>query len=221
MAFDPTKTATKIKDLIRIIFRNIRDFFGGITDSIKEADVLDLVENNPRILDFTDMDQHLSRVFASSEIFVASVFSSLITPNFTNTAQIHAHMVRRMSALTIKNTTILVNDVRNAIQDFIFGSASLRDTAQRLRKIKKRTRANFARFIRTETVRAHNIAVINRTIEIADFNDKRPRVRWITKDDGRVRPTHVRRHNVIYTVKKAQSMLGEPNCRCGLSPVIV
>jgi SPP1 gp7 family putative phage head morphogenesis protein len=68
--------------------------------------------------------------------------------------------------------------------------------------------------VRTETVNAFNTARLN-DIELAEnFAEDDLLVQWITARDERVRDRHRARHNKIYTVEEARSMIGEPNCRC-------
>lgn len=45
-------------------------------------------------------------------------------------------------------------------------------------------------------------------------------VQWHTMEDNRVRPKHVERNHRVYKINESPS-LGEPNCRCYLSPYIV
>lgn len=44
---------------------------------------------------------------------------------------------------------------------------------------------------------------------------------WITRQDERVRTTHALRNRKIYSEKVAANLLGEPNCRCRVRPVLV
>lgn len=73
---------------------------------------------------------------------------------------------------------------------------------------------------RTETVRAYNIANINNFSDIAAAAGITPMFGWFTAGDGRVRPDHVERNTKttgrVYTKQQILSLIGEPNCRCGV-----
>jgi SPP1 gp7 family putative phage head morphogenesis protein len=73
---------------------------------------------------------------------------------------------------------------------------------------------------RTEIVYAHNNATLNEFERIENFTGEKIKVRWFTARDERVREEHAARHNVIYTRKEAETLIGEPNCRCSLLPYI-
>ncbi len=73
---------------------------------------------------------------------------------------------------------------------------------------------------RTEIVYAHNTATLNEFEAIEGFTGEEILSRWFTARDERVRAHHAARHNVVYTRKMAESLIGEPNCRCSLLPHI-
>lgn len=73
---------------------------------------------------------------------------------------------------------------------------------------------------RTEVVNIHNESKLNSFAAIGEAIDQDVLVKWFTARDERVRSTHAARHNVIYTEEQARAMIGEPNCRCTLLPVV-
>lgn len=77
---------------------------------------------------------------------------------------------------------------------------------------------------RTETARAHNKASINEFKEVAKELDIQPLYEWNTAGDERVRSKHrdwdSSSTGKFYTEAQVSSMIGEPNCRCGVSPHI-
>ena len=73
---------------------------------------------------------------------------------------------------------------------------------------------------RTEIVHAHNLGKLNEYERIEVGLNEKISVRWLTALDEKVRDTHRPRHNKIYERKKAQALLGEPNCRCTIIPYV-
>ncbi|MDA7999854.1 MAG: phage head morphogenesis protein [Alphaproteobacteria bacterium] len=58
------------------------------------------------------------------------------------------------------------------------------------------------------------------TRRLGDLLGEAVMVRWKTTFDGRARDTHIARHNKIYTIDQASALIGEPNCRCAVVPVV-
>ncbi len=71
---------------------------------------------------------------------------------------------------------------------------------------------------RTEIVYAHNRATLSEYESLEGIVGEEIKVQWWTALDERVRPQHRQWHGKIYTIEEAQSMLGAPNCRCGILP---
>lgn len=91
-----------------------------------------------------------------------------------------------------------------------------RAMADRVDKI-GRTRSRL--IARTEIVESHNSASINESRVLEAETGVEVMMEWITALDGRERPSHRARHQNVYTKDEAQSLIGEPNCRCSVSPV--
>lgn len=91
------------------------------------------------------------------------------------------------------------------------------------RKMNKRVDVGISRaqrIARTEVVYAHNNANLNEYERIQDVVGGEVLVEWETAEDERVRSTHAARHGKVYTKKEVRPLLGEPNCRCAILPVI-
>jgi SPP1 gp7 family putative phage head morphogenesis protein len=73
---------------------------------------------------------------------------------------------------------------------------------------------------RTETVETYNQAAVNEFARAEQVIGETVLVKWFTSLDERVRSSHRRRHNKVFTQAGGRSLLGEPNCRCALLPVI-
>ena len=71
---------------------------------------------------------------------------------------------------------------------------------------------------RTEIVRTYNIGALNEYEVLEPIIGEKILVQWWTALDERVRSAHANRHGKIYIRKKAEGLLGEPNCRCALLP---
>ena len=74
------------------------------------------------------------------------------------------------------------------------------------------------RLARTEMANARNQGFLGE-IEKGDPLGRDYRVVWQTALDSRTRATHRARHQKIFNISQARSLLGEPNCRCVLSAV--
>lgn len=73
---------------------------------------------------------------------------------------------------------------------------------------------------RTEVVAAHNMASLGEYEQAESIIGDKVKVEWWTALDERVRSSHAARHGRIYTREEALPLLGEPNCRCTLLPVV-
>lgn len=74
---------------------------------------------------------------------------------------------------------------------------------------------------RTEIVEAHNMASILEAELLEKETGVKIAMEWITALDGRERDTHRERNGKVYDKKVVQGMLGEPNCRCSVTAVIL
>ena len=89
---------------------------------------------------------------------------------------------------------------------------NLNDRVDKIGKVRARLIA------RTEIVSAHNVATLQEA-EILEKTIGQPiKVVWQTALDGRERDTHRARNRKVYTQKEALPLLGEPNCRCSVTP---
>lgn len=76
--------------------------------------------------------------------------------------------------------------------------------------------------VRTEMIHAFNSAKLNDHVGMEDIIGEEILVKWRTAGDERVRhPRHTARHGKIYKRSDARRLLGEPNCRCVVSPYMV
>lgn len=72
---------------------------------------------------------------------------------------------------------------------------------------------------RTEIIAAHNEASIQEAVLLEKETGVVMMMEWMSAGDSRVRPEHADRNGVIYTKSEAQSLIGEPNCRCSITAV--
>lgn len=73
---------------------------------------------------------------------------------------------------------------------------------------------------RTETIYAFNNATLMEYEAASRFIGEEIKTRWWTALDERVRAAHRLRHGKVYTLEEASKLIGEPNCRCCLLPVL-
>lgn len=108
----------------------------------------------------------------------------------------------------------------NTLGDAVLKGQNPLDVARRLQRDLGFSRNRARRIARTEIVRANNIATLEEFKQLEDGVGEPIRVQWSTTQDSKVRDTHASRQGQIYTQDEAQSLIGEPNCRCGLLPYI-
>lgn len=68
----------------------------------------------------------------------------------------------------------------------------------------------------TMTPYSSNVAEVNAAV----ITGEDVKMRWITQGDERVRTTHALRNGKLYSPKAALNLLGEPNCRCRVEPMV-
>ena len=117
-------------------------------------------------------------------------------------------------------TDLMKSEMRKVLADGIIRGQNPKEVAKALdsRIQVGRVRAN--RIARTEIVEAHQEASIAETELMEQETGLIFDMEWSTCKDGRERDTHRARDGKVYTKEKARSMLGEPNCRCGIFPHI-
>lgn len=71
---------------------------------------------------------------------------------------------------------------------------------------------------RTETIYAHNSAILNEYSSLEGIVGEEIKVQWWTALDERVRAQHRQWHGNVYTQDQARGMLGAPACRCTVLP---
>lgn len=72
---------------------------------------------------------------------------------------------------------------------------------------------------RTEIIESHNSASIKEAEVLEAETGVKIQMEWITAGDSRVRSSHQDRDGNVYSRAEAQDLIGEPNCRCSISPV--
>lgn len=115
-------------------------------------------------------------------------------------------------------TDAMATQVSRELGEAIINGESVRKAAKRLEdRVDKIGKTRAKLIARTEIIESHNSAAIREGELIAQETGIQEQYEWITSIDGRERPTHHDRHGKIYDKKTAQSLIGEPNCRCAIS----
>lgn len=117
-----------------------------------------------------------------------------------------------LSDLTAE-TKIQLQDIYDKSKTESWDSAKIKDELGKIEHFGKNVRAKTAAFCETRVQQdeATRKLWIYGELEMCQ---------WHTMEDNRVRPTHVERNHRVYKIDSAES-LGEPGCRCYLSPYIV
>lgn len=118
-------------------------------------------------------------------------------------------------------TDVMAQQMTRVLADGIINGENPNIIAKKINDRVDKVGAVRSRLIaRTEIVRAHNLGNIFEAELIESQIDEDVFMLWDDSDDDRVRPEHVFRDGKIYTRKKAMSLIGEPNCRCALIPIL-
>lgn len=111
-------------------------------------------------------------------------------------------------------------EMRRVLSDGILRGENPKEISLKLIKRVDIGRARANRIARTEIIEAHQEASLLETeileAELGVIFD----MEWLTTKDGRQRDSHNARDGKIYSKAVAQSMIGEPNCRCAIFPHI-
>ena len=142
-------------------------------------------------------------------------FSPLANPAHVERAElIYTRVYKDLEGVTESMSSAISRELASGI----LTGENPRTVAARLNKQVDNIGKNRAKLIaRTEIVHAHNTASIQEGSLIAAETGVEEQYQWLTAIDGRERPAHHDRHENIYPGGEAQSLLGEPNCRCSVS----
>ena len=129
--------------------------------------------------------------------------------------QIYERSFNNLRGVTDRMSELMVEELGLGILQ----GESIDKIVRRLIKVVESLGKVRARLIaRTEIVRAHAMANIEEASQFEVNSGEEVRMRWHTSLDGRERDTHRTRHNKVYTRQEAVGLIGEPNCRCSVSP---
>ena len=115
-------------------------------------------------------------------------------------------------------TDTMATQMSGVLSDGIVQGRGIKQIARDLNnRVDKIGKVRSRLLARTEVVEAHNSASIVEAGILEDEIGEEVKMRWITSLDGRERASHRARHRKIFTRKRAQQLIGEPNCRCSIS----
>ena len=114
----------------------------------------------------------------------------------------------------------MANQMSRVLADGIIRGDSPNEIARKLNdRVDKIGRTRARLIARTEIINAHQSASIIEGQELANLLGEEVLYQWHTSLDGRERPSHRARHRKKYTKRKVETLIGEPNCRCAVSPI--
>jgi len=112
------------------------------------------------------------------------------------------------------------SEMRKVLSDGVIRGQSPSEIARNLDARIKVGRARANRIARTEIIEAHQEASLMETKILEAELGIEFEMEWLTTKDGRQRDSHNARDGNIYSKVAAQSLIGEPNCRCAIFPYI-
>ncbi len=137
----------------------------------------------------------------------------------------HAKKLRLVDEKAIGNLTKNVNQmvlsIQGALKDAQVTDINLMDIKDTLDKMIRKTGVNSAtRTTRTEIIYANQVATVFQGDLVQSETGVEVVYRWQTREDSRVRSTHAARNGNLYSREMVIPLLGEPNCRCAIHPVL-
>jgi len=112
------------------------------------------------------------------------------------------------------------SEMRRVITDGVLRGHAPREIARNLEQRINVGRARANRIVRTEIIQAHQEASLIETAILEAELGIEFQMQWLTTKDGRQRDSHTTRDGKLYSKEEANSLLGEPNCRCAIFPYI-
>lgn len=157
-----------------------------------------------------------------AEAYAVGVIRSKIP---TGPALVHDEAIKLLQAQAVRDVDAAlvaarVQAVEAVSKGALNGSAKavIRDEIKdRINKVGL-TRSRFV--ANTLTPYASNLAEVNVAEIAGSLDGKTVEMRWVTRQDERVRTGHALRNHRIYSVKAAKNLIGEPGCRCRVYPVL-
>ena len=162
--------------------------------------------------DFRDLkgvatDQAIAEMLVGTNALHGQTVRSLQTASLTSLVQATETMLAQMRRdIEFAKTQVDVKTV-NVIKD-LSGRISVANSAGE-------------QIASTETIQAFQNAQINNAKIVGDESGEEVNVRWLTRNDSRVRHLHARWHGKIMTPIEASQNINESpwNCRCGFAQV--
>lgn len=143
-------------------------------------------------------------------------YSPLVNPIHADRAElIFTRAFEDLKGVTDVMATQISRELSNGILLGKNPKVVARAMEDRVDKIGK-TRAKL--IARTEIVESHNRASITEGSIISKETGVDIEYKWSTSIDGRERDTHHDRNGKVYGEDEVESLIGEPNCRCSVSP---
>lgn len=136
----------------------------------------------------------------------------------TTLANIYLRNFEALKGINAETSSKLSSILTDGINQSIGARRIAKDITNEVTSINI-NRANL--LARTEIVRSHNVGTILEGRRLASLINKKVKYRWQTAHDDRVRERHQAWNGKLYTEKETLSMIGQPNCRCSISVVVV
>lgn len=120
------------------------------------------------------------------------------------------------------NVDLLTSQIETIINDTPLKETTEVDLKRKVEdRINKTGLSNARRTARTEIIYANQLATVTQGEAVEMLTGAEVVYRWQTRQDSKVRDTHVARNKKVYSKKAVLPLLGEPNCRCRIIPVAV
>lgn len=215
---DPTQTRLLRQAAYKQLRAALREFRAGVNARWGQADIYTYIDGLESVLSVDQLGELIDTSLGKATAFVRSVFTDF-RGFISGASGLRSDILGRTYGFMKAHTQTLVANIRANVSDWLSGRINKRTAFKNITKAFRQTITKGKRVLRTEIVKAYNQAVIAETALLGEQFGFTPKVQWVTRRDSKVRATHRARDKRKYTLDKAQTLIGEPNCRCSLVPV--
>ena len=214
---DPTQTRSIRREAEKALRAFLKRVRADLESKLLDHNVSQVLEQINVELVRNDVALLVDSTWEKARFFVFDLFKNF-TSIFNSDREM---MIERIMAFMKGNIDRLLRGIFNHITNYRSGIISFSDLMRNFRKEFRKSFVSFKRIIRTETVRAYNLSILKQGQTIENMTGKKVKYLWKTQEDELVRATHRRLNNKLMTRKQANQWLGQPNCRCSLTPKVV
>lgn len=223
MKQDPTRTNSVRQAWLRQLRKRFRELNGRVNRLFSQGRApLDpefteffqgwITQQSNQLLGGDWQDKYVEQAYAKG-ILLSAIPSGL--------DKIHTDAIKELQIQSRNDVNaalaVMVAQSTDRVSRGTLAGISKRDMANQVKdRVDKIGRTRSLLVANTMTPYSSNVAEVNAAV----ITGEDVKMRWITQGDERVRTTHALRNGKLYSPKAALNLLGEPNCRCRVEPMV-